>query len=105
MYNSSLKHWFEFVDQRDTIAGNYLLEGCELEVTTQFACIFAAYCSEKHYAVDSSFSAMRDYFISNMKMVDFIDNNVMVQSVRAAIKKKILNAKKEQSSNISSSFR
>lgn len=87
MYNSSIKHWFEFVDQRETITGNYLMEGCAKDVKTQFSCVFAVYCYEKHYSVDSSFSALRDHFITNMRAVDFIDDNVMVQSVRAAIRK------------------
>jgi hypothetical protein len=105
MYNSSIKHWFEFVDQRETITGNYLMEGCAKDVKTQFSCVFAVYCYEKHYSVDSSFSALRDHFITNMRPVDFIDDNVMVQSVRAAIRKKLLNLKKDLSRNISSSFR
>jgi len=105
MYNSSLKHWFEFVDQRETIAGNYLMEGCDEKVKVQFACVFAAYCFEKHFSVDSSFSALRDHFISNLTSVDFMDNNVFVQSARKAVRKKILDSKKEQSRNISSSYR
>jgi len=105
MYGSSIKHWFEFVDQRETIAGNYLMESCTQEDKTQFACIFAAYCFEKHYSVDSSFSALRDYFISNMRVVDFIDGNVIVQSARSAVRKRLLNLKKEKSRDISSPFR
>ena len=105
MYHSSLKHWFEFVDQRDTLQANYLMEGCEFEVKTQFVCLFASYCFDKQFSLDNSFSALRDYFISHLRSVDFIDDNVVVKSVRKAIRKKLLNLKREQSCNIGSSFR
>lgn len=105
MYNSSLKHWLEFVDQRETINGNYLLDGCDTETKTKFACVFAAYCFEMHFSLDSSFSALRDHFISNFRSVEFLDNNVFVQSARKAIRKKLLNLKKEQSRDITSPFR
>ena len=104
MCNSSLKHWFEFVDQRETIAGNYLMEGCEVDVKVQFACMFTVFCFDKHYSLDSSFSVLRDHFISNFSTVDFMEN-VFVQSARKAIRKKILDVKKEKSRNISSSYR
>lgn len=105
MYTSSLKHWVEFVDHRETIVGNYLLDGCDTETKAKFACVFATFCFERHYSLDSSFSAMRNHFISNFRSVDFLENNVFVQSARKAIRKKILNIKKEQSRDISSPFR
>ena len=105
MYNSSLKHWFEFIDQRESIAGNYLMEGCDTETKTKFACLFAAFCFEKHFSLDSSFSALRDHFIVHFRAVDFMEANVFVQSARKSIRKEILKAKKEQSCNITSSFR
>jgi len=79
MFNSLFKHWSEFVDQRETIAEDYLMEGCAKDVKTQFSCIVAVYCCEKHYSVISSFSALRDT-------------------------EKLLNLKKDLSRNIYSSF-
>lgn len=79
--------------------------GCDNEVKTKFGCLFAAFCFENHFSIDSSFSALRDHFITNFCAVDFLDGNVFVQSARKAMRKKIINLKKEKSRDITSPYR
>ena len=67
--------------------------------------LFASYCFDKQLSMDNSYSALRDYFISHLRSVDFIDDNVVVKSVCKAIRRKLLNLKKEQLCSIESSFR
>jgi len=97
LYGSAAQHWYSFVAARPTLAGDVFMDACTEEEKSTFACLFADYCFQYSFHMDSSFAAMRHLFIVNQKSVDFMTDNAHVTSARVSVRKRIVSMQREKS--------
>ena len=104
-YERAAQHWYQFVATRPTLLGDEFMDACTDEEKSTFVCLYADFCFQQSFHMDSCFSALRHLFIVHKKSICFMTDNPHVTSARMAVRKRILNLQKGKSRQTETTYR